>query len=148
MLNKLELKIQGETSSLDKIRSFILDYASRTGFSSFDTTEIVMAVDELCTNIINYSYLPDPDILPEKREIEIAAEEIPGGIRISVSDHGKPFDPNRFPEVDIKEHIDSGKTHGLGIYAMKKYMDEVMHEYKEGRGNTIVLVKYVKNKSM
>ncbi len=145
MQKKLILKIQGETSNLEKIRTFAGDYASKAGFDSIGTSEIVMAVDELCTNIIKYSYLPDPDIPPSGREIEIEAEEIAGGISITVKDHGKPFDPNRFPDVDINEHISMLKNHGLGIHAVKNFMDEVSHEYREGRGNNIFLIKYLKN---
>jgi anti-sigma regulatory factor (Ser/Thr protein kinase) len=144
MAGKLILKIQGELSNLGKIRSFVSDYAIKIGFDEIAASEIEMAVDELCTNIIKYSYSYDPDIPPGKRDLEIELEEVENGISISVSDRGKPFDPNRFPSVDIEEHLSEKKTHGLGIFTMKNYMDRITHEYREGQGNTVKLVKYLR----
>ncbi len=143
MLSKLVLKIQGELSNLGKIRSFVNEYAEKIGFNEIGRMEIEMAVDELCTNIIRYSYSADPEIPQGQRDLEIEVEEINKGISVSVKDRGKPFDPNRFPAVDIGEHLAEMKTHGLGIHTMKNYMDEMTHEYKEGRGNTITLIKYL-----
>jgi anti-sigma regulatory factor (Ser/Thr protein kinase) len=145
MLSKLILNIQGELANLGKIRAFVTEYAGKIGFKGIELGEIEMAVDELCTNIIKYSYSPDPDIPPGKRDIEIEVEEIEDkGISISVNDRGKPFDPNRVPAVDLDEHLAEMKTHGLGIYTMKNYMNKMIHEYREGRGNTITMIKYLK----
>ncbi len=144
MLGKSVLRIPGETAYLERVRSFVIDYARKIGFNDDGTGEIELAVDELCTNIIRYSYNQDPDIPPELKQIEVEVEEIKKGIQITVKDHGKPFDPGRFPLVNLDDHISELRTHGLGIYTMKKFMDKLKHEYKEGRGNNITLIKKLK----
>ncbi len=140
-MDKLILKVPGETDYLAEIREFVTGFAREAGFSEEVLGEIEFAVDEAATNIVRHAYGEDPDIPEEKRIIEIEIDKVPDGIRIALQDRAKPFNPVNVPLPDMEQHLVQFKTHGLGVFAMKNFMDSLEHEYVPGVGNRITLIK-------
>jgi anti-sigma regulatory factor (Ser/Thr protein kinase) len=143
-MNKLVLKIPGETNFLSKIREFALSFAEKMGFDEGALGDIEMAVDEWATNIIRHSYGEDPEFPSEKRIIEVEVNKLENGIEIVFQDRGKPYNPKNTPLPDLRKHVEERKTHGLGVFAMKQFMDELDYQYVSGVGNRIVLRKFLK----
>ena len=87
------------------------------------------AIDELFGNIANYAY--NPDVGPATVRVEIKRE--PLSVIITFIDHGVPYDPllNRDPDTTLS--AEERKIGGLGIYMVKKSMDGIRYEYKDGR---------------
>lgn len=142
---KLILKIPGETSYLSRIREFVLDFAKTLGFDEEGLGDIEMSVDEAATNIIRHGYDEDPDLPDENKVIEIEITKIDNGIEIAIQDRGKPYNPKNAPIPNLEKHFEQMKTHGLGIFAMKQFMDELEHNYISGKGNLITMRKYLKS---
>jgi len=143
MKKKVVLKLQGKTQNLDKIRSFVQEYAREIGFDERALSEIEMAVDEAATNSIKYSYRMDPDIPEELRFLEIELKQIRRGIEIIIKDNGKFFNLRNYPDVKLENHLSQFKSHGLGIFAIRRFMDEVRHQYRKGSGNIITMRKFI-----
>lgn len=143
-MEKLVLKIPGETDYLSRIREFVKDYAAECGFSEEEKGDIEISADEAATNIVKHAYGDDPDINGNDRIIEVEIGAIDNGMEIRFRDRGKPFDPSAYPTPDIARHIAEKKTHGLGIFAMKIFMDEIDYRYIDGVGNQITMRKYRK----
>jgi serine/threonine-protein kinase RsbW len=100
--------------------------------------DILLAVDEACTNIIKYAY--DVGSL-EHFTVRLTFD--PGMIQIEFQDNGKPFNPLdvTLPDRDrIREGEDLG---GLGIFLIQKLMDRTEYRYSVDRGNCLTLVKNV-----
>ena len=73
--------------------------------------------------------------------IECSAQ---GGLCIVViRDHGRPFDPGRVPAPDLESPISRRQVGGLGIYLMRRLMDEVRFRF-DRNGNELTLVKCIK----
>lgn len=142
-MSKLTLRIRGETNYLSKLRAFVNDLAEKAGFDSSALGDIEFAVDEAATNIIRHAYDEDPDIPDERRIIEVEVNEIEKGIEIVLKDRAKPFNPENVPSPDLSKHVQSFKTSGLGVFAMKVSMDEISHRYLQGVGNEITMKKYL-----
>ena len=96
----------------------------------FDRDEdrlVEVAVDELFTNIASYAY-PDGD---GKAVIRIDDSE-KGAITITLIDWGTPFDPLKHEDPDISLLAEDRPIGGLGIFMVRKTMDDVQYEYKDG----------------
>jgi len=127
----------GNYRNLEAISNFVLEYAEKTQFSPNAIYAIQTAVDEACANIIDHAYGGE-----NKGEIEIQITQIKNGMRITLWDKGEPFDPDEIPEPDITSPLEIRKERGLGIYFMRKLMDEVLFSFSQSRGNKLTLIKY------
>jgi len=90
-------------------------------------------VDEACTNIIKYAYAGKAGI------IAIICERQKDELIITISDYGKPFDPLSVPQPDLAADLDHRKVGGLGIYLMKKLMDDVSYNFESVKGNRLIM---------
>ena len=122
--------------NLDEIREFVGDTARQMGFSDKDIYAIQLAADEASTNIIEHAYDGVSD-----GKLEIDCEIIGGELKIVMRDWGKPFDPTSVPEPNLNADLSERKIGGLGMYLMRKLMDEVSYESSPETGNTLTMVK-------
>jgi len=124
--------------NLDEIREFVGDAARQVGFSDKEIYSIQLAADEASSNIIEHAYSSIED---GKLEIECISGN--GELKIVMHDWGKPFDPSSIPEPNIKADLSERKIGGLGMYLMRKLMDEVTYNSSPETGNTLIMVKRV-----
>lgn len=122
--------------NLDEIREFVAETAHQAGFSEKEIYSIQLAADEASTNIIEHAYA---GIDGGKIEIECRIEG--DGLKIVMRDNGKPFDPSSVPEPNVKADLSERKIGGLGMYLMRKLMDEVYYESLPGIVNTLTMIK-------
>ena len=120
---------------LDEIREFVGDIARASGFGDKDIYNIQLAADEAASNIIEHAYEGVND-----GQLEISCGMKDGAILIVMVDHGESFDPSAIPLPDLKADLSERKIGGLGIFLMRKLMDEV--HYEAGRkGNVLTMTK-------
>jgi serine/threonine-protein kinase RsbW len=127
----------GTYKSLEPISKFIIKKAKNAGFSENDVYAIQTAVDEACSNVIDHAYGGE-----NIGDIEIRMENTHHELKIIISDTGDPFDPEDVPNPDITSPLEIRKERGLGIFFMKKLMDEVIFEFSPSEGNKLTLTKY------
>ncbi len=133
----LELSVKSSTDNLYVIRDFIKNTALSLGYSNAAIGNIILAVDEACTNIIKHAYKYSPT-----GDIQIELNRIANKFIITILDSGIEFDPNLIPEPDIKEYYKQRRIGGLGMYLMKKMMDEVVYTKNKNK-NQVKMVKYL-----
>jgi len=133
-----ELSVKSTTDNLSQIRDFTKEAAMQCGFSEDVTGKIVLAVDEACTNIIKHAYKYSP-----QGNIIISVKFADSKFEISITDEGIHFNPESVPEPDIKEYYKQKKIGGLGMYLIKRLMDEVKYSTLTGNKNQVVLIKYL-----
>jgi len=126
----------GVFSSLEKIAGFVCSVAADLGFDSSAVYSIETAVDEACSNIIEHAYGGEG-----RGMIEITCIIEEDQLKIIIHDTGQPFDLDRVPEPDFSTSLEDRPAHGLGIYIMRKWMDEVCFEFTANSGNYLTLVK-------
>ena len=120
---------------LDEIREFVGDVARAGGFGDKDIYNIQLAADEAASNIIEHAYEGDRNGV-----LEISCGMRDGAITIIMVDHGESFDPSAIPLPDLKADLSERKIGGLGIFLMRKLMDEVRYESKK-TGNVLTMIK-------
>ena len=135
-------RILSRTDNLLEVREFVGGAARAFGFTDEDAANIVLAVDEACTNIIKHAYQYATD-----KEIEVSVVAKNRSFEIRIFDNGRSFDPTTIRQPDLKEHIGHRKRGGLGVYLMKKLMDKVEYNFHRGKRNEVRLIKFLSNAS-
>jgi len=132
------LNIESRTDRLVDAREFVSAAAQELGFGDDDIGKIALAVDEACTNVIKHAYHFDG-----QQYLTITVEAGKNSIEIRITDSGERFDPRELPAPDMKEYLKKFRKGGLGVYLMKKLMDEVEYQLLPGKKNEVRLVKYL-----
>ena len=133
-----ELSILSRTEFLGKVRQAVASCVSDSTFSEAEANRIVIAVDEALTNVIEHAYASD---LEGECEIRIAIETDPDKFCVEIHVRGGVFDPTKVELPDVREHVRKGRRSGLGIFLMRRIMDEV--EYKTVGGvNFLRMIKF------
>jgi serine/threonine-protein kinase RsbW len=122
--------------NLDEIREFVGEAARQVGFSDKEVYSIQLAADEASSNIIEHAYA---GFTGGTLEIDLSTSE--NELKIVMRDRGKPFDPSSVPEPNVKADLSERKIGGLGMYLMRKLMDEVFYESSPEKGNTLTMIK-------
>jgi len=125
----------GQFSSLAAIGECVARAAETAGLDARAVYAVRMAVDEACTNIIEYAYGGEG-----RGDIECTCHIDDEGLTIVLHDQGRPFDPESVPEPDRDATIQECKIGGLGLYFMRQLMDKVHFEFTDS-GNTLTMVK-------
>jgi anti-sigma regulatory factor (Ser/Thr protein kinase) len=121
---------------LDEIREYVGDVARKGGFSNKDVYNIQLATDEAASNIIEHAYEGVPNGV-----LDLACSMEKDVIKIVLIDYGVPYDPSAVPMPDIKADLSERKIGGLGIFLMRKLMDEVHYEPRADKSNVLTMTK-------
>jgi len=122
---------------LDEIRDFVGEIARAGGFGEKDIYNIQLATDEAASNIIEHAYENRPDGI-----LELSCGMQGDSIKIILTDRGESFDPSEIPMPDLKADLSDRKIGGLGIFLMRKLMDEVQYEARPDKSNVLTMLKH------
>lgn len=102
-------------------------------------TQIEVAVDEVFTNIASYAYDGSDGL------VTIDADMLEGeeGIKLTFIDQGKAYNPLEKEDPDITLSAEERPIGGLGIFIVKKTMDDVVYSY-ENDSNILSIIKRFK----
>lgn len=132
-----EQSFAGKLSSLAEIGRFIRRSAQDARFSPKDAYALELAVDEICTNIIEHGYRGD-----SSKHIICSVKETEQGITIQILDEAPLFQPSLPPRKWDNPPLEQIKRRGIGIILVYQLMDEVRYERRaDKQGNLITLVK-------
>ncbi|HEX2979256.1 MAG TPA: ATP-binding protein [Anaerolineaceae bacterium] len=126
----------GRFDKLASIADFIRQAAKEAGLDEKDAYAVETAVDEACSNIIDHAYGGEG-----RGNITCSYEIDNDRLTIILEDQGDPFDPNQVPEPDLSADLDHYQVGGLGLYFIRKLMDEVHFNFSPGKGNTLIMIK-------
>ncbi len=116
-----------EKAALDDVNAFVEGMLEEAGASVKTTMQVLVAVEEIFVNIASYAY-PDGE---GSADVSVSCE---GGVAtVSFSDGGVPFDPLAKDDPDVTESADERRIGGLGIFMVKKSMDSVYYDYRDGK---------------
>lgn len=124
-----ELSLNAVIENIDTVTDFVNEQLEQYDCPAKAQMQIDIAIDELFSNIARYAY--NPDVGPATVRVEVV--EDPLSVVITFIDHGKPYDPLSTEDPDITLSAEERQIGGLGIYMVKKSMDEIAYEYKDGQ---------------
>jgi serine/threonine-protein kinase RsbW len=127
---------RGVFSNLANIDEFVRQAAQKAGLNDTETYQVETAVDEACSNIIEHAYGGE-----NKGNITCCCDCAPGCITIILKDNGKRFSPDNIPEPNVHGSLEERESHGLGLFFIKKLMDEVHFDFSDPSVNVLVMTK-------
>lgn len=130
------LTIEARTKNLPIVLEFIRTNLEQCSCPAATQRQIELAVEEIFVNIANYAYGGAAGSV----DICCTLKQKPSVICITISDKGFAFNPLLHKETDLTLPVQERSIGGLGIFLVKKNMDEVTYERK-GNCNVLTLIK-------
>ena len=132
-----ELVIKADRNNLEEVQAFIDQKLEEVNCSMKVQTTIDIAVEEIFVNIASYAYENNEG----DASIQVVMNDNPLSIEISFIDSGKEYNPLAKPDPNTSLSLMERQKGGLGIFMVKKSMDDMTYEYKGGKN----ILKIVKN---
>ena len=133
-----ELTIEAKVENIDAVTNFVNEQLEALDCPMKAQTQIDIAIDELFGNIAHYAYNPEIG----KATVRVEVIEDPLAVTITFIDNGIPYDPLAKSDPDTTLSAEERDIGGLGIYMVKKSMDDIIYEYKDGQ-NILKIKKYL-----
>ena len=127
------LRVPAEDGRLYEVLDFVEERLRAGGCPQAVILRLQVVVEELFVNVAHYAY-------PQgKGEAEIIITVRSGNAVLTLVDSGVPYDPLAKPDPDVTLSADERPIGGLGIFMVKKFVDDIRYEYQKGQN--IVTVK-------
>jgi serine/threonine-protein kinase RsbW len=131
-------KVGCNIENLKGVRDFIRDALKKHGVPDLQISELVLALDEMCSNLMIHSHRCNPE---ELFEINIILKK-GNPIIFEIIDDGRTFDINQFSEPALGNLVHEKRKGGLGIRLVKSIMDKIEYLNRNGK-NVCVLTKNI-----
>jgi serine/threonine-protein kinase RsbW len=126
-------------SSLDHViiaRDFVADIARQVPMDRQQVHDLELVVTEALTNVIEHAYEGREDCA-----VEVAVTHEDDQFTIVISHDGADFNPESVPDPVMQEYLAQRRVGGLGLFLMKKLMDQVEYTTDDSGKRLIKLVK-------
>ena len=137
---RYNFELKNDLSELKALHQHLNDWGERIGLPADAVPRIIICLDELFTNIVSYGF--DDDLA---HIIKFTLNGNKDLVVIDIEDNGIPFNPLDKVDPDFPENVESAKIGGLGIMIIRKLMDSVSYERKEGK-NRLTMRKKIQEK--
>ena len=124
--------------NLDQVLSFVDKFLDELQCPPKPQMQLDVAVEELFVNIARYAYAPNVG----QASIRLKSDDDPSGVSVTFIDRGVPYNPLAKADPDVTLSAEQRQIGGLGIYMVKKSMDKMEYEYKDGQ-NILTITKFI-----
>lgn len=124
-----EITVDATLKNIPEVTEFVNEKLESLNCPLKAQMQIDIAIDELFGNISNYAY--SPDVGPATVRVEV--EEDPVAVIITFIDGGRQFDPLSRKDPDVTLPAAKRRIGGLGLFLVRKTMDEITYEYRDGK---------------
>ena len=135
-VNSKEIVIDAVKENLPAVLEFVDSQLEEIDCPIKVQMQMDIAVEEIYINIANYAYSPDIG----KATIKVGISDDNKEVSITFIDNGVPYNPLEKDDPDITLSAEERAIGGLGIFMVKKSMDDMFYEYKEGQ-NILTIIK-------
>ena len=125
----IELTVEAKIENIEAVTDFVNEQLEALDCPMKAQMQIDIAIDELFSNIAHYAY--NPEIGQATVRVEVTQD--PLAVVITFIDNGVPYDPLAKADPDTTLSAEERDIGGLGIYMVKKSMDEITYDYKDGQ---------------
>ena len=124
-----EMNIEATIDNIPTVTAWVDEQLEALDCPMKAQMQIDIAIDELFSNIARYAY--NPETGPATVRVEVA--ENPMAVVITFIDKGIPYDPLKQEDPNTHLPAEEREIGGLGIFMVKKTMDDITYEYKDGQ---------------
>ena len=133
-----KLSLEAKIENLDTVTGFVESELEVIGCTMKQITQINLAVEEIFVNIAHYAYGqlgPEGTIIKDTGAgpVDIVLDSDNSRVVLTFVDKGIKFDPLSKEDPDTTLPVEDRGIGGLGIFMVKKIMDEVQYRYENGK---------------
>ena len=139
----MKMTVDATVDNLSKVLAFIDEQLEANNCPMRVMLEIDVAAEEIFVNVASYAYTSGIGSVA----IEVNFEEKPKAVAIRFIDSGIPYNPLEKEDPDVTLPAEKRGIGGLGVFMVKKSMDEVAYEYKDGN-NHLTIRKFFDRKHL
>ena len=133
---QLNFKTYCDKNNLQSVRDFVRTTLSQRGISDQDSYLTVLAIDEICANLMIHSNCSD-----KEKQINLNLNFVEDRLQITITDYGISFNYEDHVDSIIENLVADKKKGGLGLLLVKRIMDTVSYESFNGYNNWILSKK-------
>ncbi len=132
------LRIAAQLDQLEAVRRHVHDTAAALGADSDAVADMLLAVDEMATNVIVHGYRGEAGTIT----IDVTREK--DRLVVRLRDHAPPFDPTTLAPPDITLPLHRRPLGGMGVFLTRQLTDQVIHRVTQDNGNELTLIKSIR----
>lgn len=132
-----KIVLPAKRDSWERVYEFLEETLDRLNCSEKAKIQVLVAAEEIYVNIAQYAYQGEEGVVC----VEVEKSEDAGQIKITFTDSGIQYNPLRRENPDITLSAEERQIGGLGIYMVRKMMDDVKYRYEDGK-NILTISKY------
>ena len=136
MIHAVDVQIRNDVSEIGIVRDTMDDLAREFGMPARALTELQVALDEVVSNVIKYSWHDGG-----QHEFLVRITMQPDRVDVEIFDDGRAFDPMAAPSPNTAPAGQPPPRGGLGIHMIKKLVDHFTYERTDGRNHTTLRKK-------
>ena len=133
-----KLVLEAKVENLVAVNEFVDEILQPLNCSMKIQMQLELAVEEIFVNIANYAYGESTG----KAFITGRILENPLRLELVFMDEGTPYNPLARKDPDLEQKMEDRAIGGLGIYLVKKNVEEIAYSYQEGK-NVLTLCKHI-----
>jgi anti-sigma regulatory factor (Ser/Thr protein kinase) len=140
------LHIPCQYSYLRIVRQSVSDLCVHAGLSEFKAAELEMAVDEACSSVIERSTrgpAGEKQGDPQRQGLRLNLIQKIDRVLVEIYDYGPGVDFEKEEAIDPEHYAEHPEGPGLGIYVIKRFVDEIHYEPDTRSGNYLRLTKHL-----
>lgn len=122
MLTSKSISFTCTLSNLSVVREFIRKELSNFKLNNIIESQIVLAVDEVCSNLIIHSNNNDES---KSINLDLAIKNHPKGIVIEFKENGIPFDYSKYQEPQLSSLKETKTAGKMGMMLVRRIMDKI-----------------------
>ena len=123
-----EITVAATVENIAAVTDFVNEQLEALDCPMKAQMQIDIAIDELFGNIAHYAYNPEVG----EATVRVEVTEDPLSVIITFIDGGVPYDPLAAADPDTTLSAEERAIGGLGIFMVKKSMDEISYRYENG----------------
>ena len=133
-----EITVDATIDNVQTITDFVDERLEEMNCPVKAQMQLNIVIDELCSNVARYAYSDKTG----KVTVSVDSVDKPMKVWLTFIDEGVPYNPLAKEDPDITLSAEERKIGGLGIYMVKKMMDDFRYEYKDGK-NIVTVCKVI-----
>jgi anti-sigma regulatory factor (Ser/Thr protein kinase) len=141
MKKAFKIKIAARPRNIELVSNFVKQTLEGSVIPKDVIDEILISVEEAVTNVVIHAYRNVPN-----GGLRLVLTLNEDRVEILLYDKGRTFNPREVPSPDLTANLSDRRIGGLGLFLMKKFMDEVNFRFKNTEGrkeNELRMVKYL-----
>ncbi len=127
------ITLANRIDELTRISAFLEETTEQWDLPMALGMSLNLVLEEAFTNVVQYAYTDK-----EQHEIELLMEKSGKELIVTIIDDGQPYDPTKKTDPDINLNVENRPIGGLGIFLIKKTMDNVAYERKNDKNHLIM----------